>query len=67
MGAIALLVLPGRWRGPQWWDRLILLAYYLVYLTRALLRGRHAGTEQSWTKKEVALAETGGAALAVGA
>ena len=67
VGLFALLVLPSGWRGLQWWDGLILLAAYGVYLAQALLRGRKAGEDEQWTKKEVGLALAGLAALAVGA
>ena len=67
VGLFALLVLPKGWRGLQWWDGLILLGAYAVYLVQALSRGRKEGKDEQWTKKEVLLALAGLAALAVGA
>lgn len=43
-----------------------MLAVYLVYLAQALLRGRQKGQQVQWSKKEVSLAVTGVAVLALG-
>ena len=67
VGLFALLVLPAGWRGLQWWDGAILVAAYAAYATQALLRGRRKAQDEQWTKKEVALAVAGVAAIAVGA
>lgn len=67
VGLFALVVLPSGWRGLQPVDGWILLAAYLVYLGQAVLRGRKQGEDEQWTKKEIAKAVAGVAALAVGA
>ena len=64
---VALLTVPMPWRGLQPIDGWIMLAVYLVYLTQAIFRGRQAGEQTQWKKKEIKTAILGVLALAVGA
>ena len=63
----ALLTLPEPWRGLQPLDAAFLGTGYLAYAAQALLRGRVEGEDIDWSKREVALATGGVAALAAGA
>lgn len=63
----AVLTLPAPWRGLQPLDAVLLGAGYLAYAAQALFRGREEGDEVEWSKKEVALAVGGVAALVAGA
>ena len=67
VAVFAMLTLPAPWRGLQPIDGWILLGLYVLYLAQALLRGRQEGEEVGWTKKEIVLAASGVAALALGA
>lgn len=67
LALFALLTLPAAWRGLQPIDGWILLIAYGIYLAQALLRGRKAGEQVSWAKKEIGMAAAGLLALAVGA
>ena len=67
LALVAVLTLPARWRGLQPIDGWIMLGAYVIFLTQALLRGRREGEDVQWSKKEIALAVGGVAALAVGA
>jgi cation:H+ antiporter len=63
----AVLTLPAPWRGLQPLDAALLGVGYLAYAAQALLRGREEGEDVDWSKKEVALAVGGVAALVAGA
>ena len=67
LALVAVLTLPAPWRGLQPLDAAILLVGYALYLTQAIKRGRGEGEEASWSRKEVALAVAGVAAMGVGA
>ena len=67
LALVAVLTLPAPWRGLQPIDAAILLAGYALYLTQAVKRGRGEGEDASWSKKEIALAAAGVAAMGVGA
>ena len=70
LGLIALfaaLTLPAPWRGLQPLDAALLGAGYLAYAAQALLRERKEGESVDWSKKEIALAVGGVAALVAGA
>jgi cation:H+ antiporter len=67
LALVAVLTLPAPWRGLQPLDAAILLVGYALYLTQALKRGRGEGEDASWSRKEVALAVAGVAAMGVGA
>ena len=67
LALVAVLTLPAPWRGLQPIDALFLVAGYALYLTQALKRGKGEGEKGSWSRKEVALAVAGVAAMGVGA
>ena len=67
LALVAALTLPAPWRGLQPLDAAVLLAGYALYLTQAVKRGRGEGEDASWSRKEVALAVAGVAAMGVGA
>jgi cation:H+ antiporter len=67
LALVAVLTLPAPWRGLQPLDAAILLVGYALYLAQALKRGRGEGEDASWSRKEVALAVAGVAAMGVGA
>ena len=67
LALVAVLTLPAPWRGLQPLDAAVLLAGYALYLAQAVKRGRGEGEDVSWSRKEVALAVAGVAALGVGA
>jgi cation:H+ antiporter len=64
---VTVLTLPAPWRGLQPIDAVFLLAGYALYLAQALKRGKEEGEKGSWSRKEVALAVAGVAAMGVGA
>ena len=64
---VAILTVPGRWRGLQPIDGWIMLGVYIVYLVQALWRGKEKEEKVAWKKKEIFLALAGVAALALGA
>ena len=67
LALVAVLTLPAPWRGLQPLDAAILLVGYALYLTQAIKRGRGEGEDASWSRKEIALAAAGVAAMGVGA
>ena len=67
LALVAVLTLPAPWRGLQPIDAVFLVAGYALYLTQALKRGKGEGEKGSWSRKEVALAVAGVAAMGVGA
>jgi cation:H+ antiporter len=67
LALVAVLTLPLPWRGLQPLDAAVLLVGYALYLAQALMRGRGGGEDASWSRKEVALAVAGVAAMGVGA
>ena len=67
LALVAVLTLPAPWRGLQPIDAVFLLAGYALYLAQALKRGKEEGEKGSWSRKEVALAVAGVAAMGVGA
>jgi cation:H+ antiporter len=67
LALVAVLTLPAPWRGLQPLDAAVLLAGYALYLAQAVKRGRGEGEDVSWSRKEVALAVAGVAAMGVGA
>ena len=67
LALVAVLTLPAPWRGLQPVDAVILLVGYALYLAQAIKRGRGQGEDVSWSRKEIALAVAGVAAMGVGA
>ncbi len=67
LALFALVTLPPAWRGLQPRDGWLLLTAYGIYVTQALVRGREAGEQVAWSKREVGMAVAGVAVLALGA
>lgn len=67
LALVTIVTLPAGWRSLQPIDAGVMGLAYLLFLGRAVLRGRGGQESVDWETREIALAGTGVAVLAIGA